>query len=1315
MPSINISNYKRPGIYIEEYDDSVIASTTVQGTTNLVIGVSKTGPINTPVLIQNTADLTNIFGGIDRALERKGSFFHRTISQMVRSAPVYAINLLATDDTLDKIEYTPLSTTTDKENDVKREGALRRFYNTTGFWNLDTDSFLSLVSSNTNYQDRLLNFTNTSSSYITVFVFKTTATGFDRTMIDWYGSVKDLPPYVYPTDYVSDYMVDVMVVAGDFSNYQELSVDNNWSKYFDNSGLIKSQVQNFANDRNLTLLNYYQGLSFIPYFRDSNGQDVFIETVINQDTDRTGLFCAFNMDLLETDYPNGKIDLIGNNLVNNTITGTQGEISLAGSAAESVNFLSYNETLIQTIPFANKLLDTPGNVVSLNPSTSSIFKNNYGSNNRTDTYTEEYVSGVTRGGFTWSGSSASISYVLSSGTGTSNNEEVQPYAIIGGNKVYIPFGGTVSTNFHINAVDYASSSTTASYYTAIKLDTTGRLSSVSSTTAVDYPSVSETDIVLGYVTTTVKGGQIRSASVSNVAITAEGYQDLQYGNDYYITSANSNNTFVITFSASAAVPSTDNYEQYRRFKRFNYIKNVLESTNRTKSVIMASYSSADVNGWQKVSVDGMSITSVITTAQNKSISIQTNLGLTESVFESTVLSSIQDNFVLYSIDDELILSDNRMVTTNGLAYSSLTGASAYGIVAKYSDLYDSYYDGRINTGNYFYANIMQLGGSSTYTASQVQFVSITGSNYLIITGTGPNTPPFDTNEFTQFIVPDSTLNTGAVTIKSDGVYSLGYNYASYLGLTSAGAYAYLINESINEESLTNVSSIYDASTKYYLAMDLDSDNNLTVRITDSSLYTYQASNALADHFSVNKTLNVKSFESNYQQTVEVVVPDNYTEVDNQILVDASRYPEIIAGDYLTAYVDVANLEEGQKPRFLTRILSKKVYSADTSLALITCDAKIYKFPYGASNSGVYQTMRYASLDKYVDTYKGLALKGFRIRQASLPDGTETRQSAILDTIGKGTPLFNAVTNKEALDFRYLIDSFGLGLTEFSKQQLADICGERLDCLGFLNMPSMKSFRNSSSPSFVNNEGVLQTSFIATGGDVDSNPAFLYSLAEGDGATCVGYFAPYVVVNDNGRGVEVPPAMFVASTYMRKLNTNVTTTVPWTIAAGIQAGKITGIAGLEMDFNPQDIANLNQASMNPIVVKKNRGWNIETENTGLTLYKSALSYLHVRELLIELERELAAMLLQFQWKFNTQDTRSEIKLRADSICAKYASRNGLYDYYNKCDDENNPPNLIDNQIGVLDTYVEPIKGLQAIVNNITVLKTGAIQSGGFSGI
>ena len=101
--AIQIGKYKRPGIFIEEFDKSPISSPIVDGISNTIIGVSKKGPVNTPIALKSLGDLDRIFGSVDRQLERKGSFFHRTIAKMLESSPVYAINLLLTDDTLDQI------------------------------------------------------------------------------------------------------------------------------------------------------------------------------------------------------------------------------------------------------------------------------------------------------------------------------------------------------------------------------------------------------------------------------------------------------------------------------------------------------------------------------------------------------------------------------------------------------------------------------------------------------------------------------------------------------------------------------------------------------------------------------------------------------------------------------------------------------------------------------------------------------------------------------------------------------------------------------------------------------------------------------------------------------------------------------------------------------------------------------------------------------------------------------------------------------------------------------------------------------------
>jgi hypothetical protein len=1359
--AIQIGKYKRPGIFIEEIDKSVFSTATVEGITNLIMGVSKKGPVNTPIRLTTINDLEAVFGQLDRNLERKGSFFHRTVSKMLETSPVFAMNLMITDDTLDIIEYKSLSSSALKTNDIKREGPYRRFFDTTGFWKKDTESFINLTKNNSGYSDRAFSFTNLSDRYITVFVVKTAVSGFDRTLLEWYGSVEKMPAYVSAADYASDYMVDVVVVGGDWSNYRELAVDNRWGQYFNSDGLIKGQLRNFANDRNMTLLAYYEGLSLIPYFRDLDGRNIFIETTINRDTDSTGLYCAFNADLVEQDFYTGLVDLIGGTLVD--------------SEKKTIDFLSYKETIVESVEFAQVPLDLPGNVVALFGTHSYIDQmgHAYGDpaqsgvvtlgKHRTAWFTEGAVlhvnvleGGQPGSGYTYAGSGTSstinVQYLA-------DDSQFEPFCVIGGQ--YVPVvGGTVSTT--LRSSNYPYNNATASYTTAFTLNSSGVISSVSSYTAGNPPSVGASDIVLGYLTVDVfQGGFIESSIdfspsaistsggifdfvvpdyVDGVYLTDGVYNDFGYGtnstiHDYYVydlsnTPGYAQGDVQVVFWGTNAAASSKNYNQYRKIKMFNTILSFINSSYKDRATMIVS---EDITGNRtKKSLADMTVTNIVTsTSQNKSFVLKTGL--------SDVSYLVDGRLIFYKEDNEFILGTDELRTLN----TSATNTT--GIVAKYSTFYEKYFNGLINTGDYFYDNRLLTGADGTVNdlidndgnllPVNITFVNgeaspsptnvavtsgVTGDyagyNYIIFEVTGLSASQaeaaLDLGPLEEISFPQSENNTGVFTITQNSVnpQDSAVELAQALGFTSSNNFfAYQVSENVTFEQVSDVTMVYNNLDKHYLRILLNLDGTLEVDFTEKSLISTENIDTQA-----NFAFNVQSELSNLKQTIEIEKPSGYVETPNKILVNGSRYTELKVGDFLLADNDGVELAIGQtQQRNLTRVLSKRQYAGNTSLSEITCDAKILKTPYTNDAGGVdYQTVRYSTVDQYSTTYKGIAMKGFRIRQASLPDGTETRQNQVLNLVAKGTPLFKALINKEAFDFRYLIDSFGLGLTERSKQQLVDICGERLNVFGFINMPSLKSFKNSSSPSFVNNEGTLQVEYIAKGGDPESNPAFLYSFGDGTGVSTVGYFTPYVTVNDNGRPLDFPPASYVATTFMRKHISNVSSVTPWTIAAGVTNGRITNIAGVEHEFDPTDIEFLNQAQMNPIVFKRNRGFVIETENTALTLYKSALSLIHVREVLVELERELSAMLLDYQWKFNTPDVRAEIKLRADVICETYVNRNGLFNYFNKMDDENNTSDIIDNQIGVLDTYVEPIKGMGIIVNNVTILRTGAIAAGGF---
>jgi hypothetical protein len=84
-----------------------------------------------------------------------------------------------------------------------------------------------------------------------------------------------------------------------------------------------------------------------------------------------------------------------------------------------------------------------------------------------------------------------------------------------------------------------------------------------------------------------------------------------------------------------------------------------------------------------------------------------------------------------------------------------------------------------------------------------------------------------------------------------------------------------------------------------------------------------------------------------------------------------------------------------------------------------------------------------------------------------------------------------------------------------------------------------------------------------------------------------------------------------------------------------------------------------------------------------------------------------------FEFNTAQTRLEIKTLADAFMEAIKKDGGVYDYRNIMDTTNNTNEVIDANMGILDTYVEPVKGLEILVSRVTVLNTGEIATGNFS--
>jgi hypothetical protein len=324
---------------------------------------------------------------------------------------------------------------------------------------------------------------------------------------------------------------------------------------------------------------------------------------------------------------------------------------------------------------------------------------------------------------------------------------------------------------------------------------------------------------------------------------------------------------------------------------------------------------------------------------------------------------------------------------------------------------------------------------------------------------------------------------------------------------------------------------------------------------------------------------------------------------------------------------------------------------------------------------------------------------------------------LLTAIKPGTGLGNALIDRDNITFRYLVDTFGSleGGTILNKEELTQVCKDRQNASAILNAPMVKELKKSTNPSFLRVAGdsmVFDVNTVATGGNLDLNPSLLYTLPSiNEGANYGFYYGPGLNVMENGKVLVIPPAAYVSNNYIDKY----TSALPWSIIAGPRRGVVggTGVQGLEFAFDKNDRDVLEPFGYNPIVFERGVGLTIKGNKTAQQGIQSALSSAHVREAMIYIEDGLAEILKAYLFEFNTAQTRLEIKTLADNFMESVKKDQGVYDYRNIMDGTNNTNEVIDNNMGILDTYVEPVKGLEILVSRVTILNTGEIATGNFA--
>ena len=317
------------------------------------------------------------------------------------------------------------------------------------------------------------------------------------------------------------------------------------------------------------------------------------------------------------------------------------------------------------------------------------------------------------------------------------------------------------------------------------------------------------------------------------------------------------------------------------------------------------------------------------------------------------------------------------------------------------------------------------------------------------------------------------------------------------------------------------------------------------------------------------------------------------------------------------------------------------------------------------------------------------------------------QKTILDTLTKYEGIRLALTNRKDSEYHYLVDTFESFIDTELKSTFGVIAKEKDNCLALVNFPSMKSFKDCPYSSYTDQNGKFQTKYIADGYNKQKPASVYFSLmSEFNGASFVSYNTP-VVLTDGTVKTYCPSAALVSNNFMAKYDTR----LPYSIVAGPTYGRITasGLVGPDFNFSRQDLDILEPMGVNCMVYVPRKGTYINSNQTAKQNPVTALSKINVRELVIFLQDEIENLMQNYQWEYNTQELRDTIKSKADTICEKIKANGGLYEYINVCDDSNNTPEVIDNEMIILDTSIEPGRGAGKMVQRLYIYRTGALKA------
>lgn len=1310
---VYLQNFKHAGLYRVVFDKSTVLSQDTN-VLRLLVGYSDKGPFNIPTYIQSAADFIAMYGNINKTQERRGNFFHRTALQMLSVSPILCLNLKKFDT--ENVTGAQINTNFNAKDTIDTvQIPVADVYDTTRFWSLDPEKLNEVRGS------EYINIatTDVKANSGTFFIRKASGSkvsSYNVTVSDWYKDAGEAVPEFlegYENELMSAFFAEVYVFSGKFTADQVLASET-LKNYFivDKNGKLKLRqyVKDSFGDYNDTLdylfedetsgaIGHYVGC-LIPYFKDKNGNYASLDIIFNLDSDAHHMMMSFNEDMLY-EYGTANIDMSGARWISTSDsvpydnTHVESDGSDVGHNRSKI-YKQYGTSIvcIDRLWKGTALTSLLGNVGAPVVSAKTHFRTNIWSDEDTIKHplSWENVKKISGNMYvqSWTDTAITLGAIGSTKHITIDllmidkpNVNYILYELgaaykktVGGVTSYVPFESGLGTVYksadaydkpeNINGpkkvitslsrdLDSADDAMVILSSEVVKCN----IEDVYITTKTEYLNPDTLiDTNNKYASWNVYGPSVTFIPLNeNWTLTADVYDE---------TDEDAVHTYHLTAPATA---DTTILAMLQKGDQFLAVDGKIDMDGD------GDYSDEVINGYYDLCYvqETETITDEYGNPKEYSIKFTGNIATYEGASKSDkdVTISNGEYKLLDETEKAKYSPKNWAVTYNHVGSRTLT-AEAYDAATKKEGFNPSgiVFSKQVTPVEYMMLNAAARNMCTKnyhyhkIATSDLNTDNITGAQYKALSEGEKkdykyvelDTYTFIYDDIKQVYSSDAGLKRPVQVTTSDGTLYIDATSNPDLKVDETG-----------KITANTVSLKHDGTDKigYYVAMYTNPAFNYgqeVIMLTDAE---YQKIKPI----SVEKYNNLSTSDKGaYNSTTA-----NYTENGG-----AAQ-----SGHYLIGYSDlVANTNEWIK-----------------------------KAAQNATTYGKYLVRIENGLNQEIGTMEPVYLKGYTYEHPK-PDGVGQRaklewQNFQLSALTEYKGLRTGLLNKSEIDFRYVIDGFETYVDAGAKKVLSFLAKQKQNAFAILNFPSVKTFVKCPYSSFTDAKGVFNVQYVVDGFNKKKAHTTAFSLPSNDeGASFAAFYTP-LKLSDGTIDSVVPSAGLVSNLFMEKYNSR----LPYEIVAGPNYGamSVSGLVGPDYNYSSDELNIIEPFGVNCMVYRPSFGTFINANQTAKQTPKSALSSVNVRELVIYIMDEVEKILQSYQWEFNNQTVRNKIKDRADSICARVQANGGIQAYLNVMDDSNNTPDIIDNEMAILSTHIEPGRGMGKMVHELTLYRTGQMNS------